>query len=669
MQLAIIKVILWPRDVSKKRRDILLKPGQLNIITGKSQTGKSAITPIIDYVLGSGKCTIPVGKIRDLTEWYGLLLQTSSSQMLIARRDPDAQAETTDMYLHEAESIAIPDRPAKNSARDTVLSRLNQLAGLPKLDFAPDAENPGFHSRPSFRDMAAFNFQPQYVVANPYTLFFKADTLEHREKLKAIFPLVLGAITGRTLALKRELSELRKELNQYTIELRSAEAGNAKWLAEVQSFYAAAKEVGLLPTAPDADDSWSIESYLRHLRTIPDAVQGGALPTMDVGNTDRAVEELLAIRNQEEYLAHELGVRRSRLARLREAGSLMGAYGTDLDRQALRLDAIGWFERVVSQEAMCPFCGTSQDSAKREVQDLMAVAAEFRDLSASVQDAPSALDKEIADLTAEIREFEGSLRQLRTRRAALDDRSAAVAARRQTIAQAYRLVGRLEQAMDNLDAVHTDSDTQKSIDQLRERIREIERIIDPKAERQRLDAALSKVTSAISHYAAILGYERSADRVELQTDELTVRVSSTRAGSRKDFLWEIGSGANWVGLHLATLLALHELFDGIKGSPVPQFLVVDQPSQIYFPERWPGDPNPKTKKAGDVSQAVSEDIEGVRRIFRALSEGIKRTDGRLQVLVTDHAGSITWQGVERVNVVAEWRGDNDYLIPREWESS
>ena len=39
--------------------------------------------------------------------------------------------------------------------------------------------------------MAAFNFQPQHIVANPYTLFFKADTTEHREKLRIIFPLAL----------------------------------------------------------------------------------------------------------------------------------------------------------------------------------------------------------------------------------------------------------------------------------------------------------------------------------------------------------------------------------------------------------------------------------------------------------------------------------------------
>ena len=47
----------------------------------------------------------------------------------------------------------------------------------------------------SFRDLVAFMFQPQNVVANPNVLFYKTDSYEHREKLKAIFPYVLGAVT------------------------------------------------------------------------------------------------------------------------------------------------------------------------------------------------------------------------------------------------------------------------------------------------------------------------------------------------------------------------------------------------------------------------------------------------------------------------------------------
>ena len=54
----------------------------------------------------------------------------------------------------------------------------------------------------------AFTFQPQNIVANPDVMFFKADTTEHREKLKTIFPYILGAITADVLQARFELDRL-----------------------------------------------------------------------------------------------------------------------------------------------------------------------------------------------------------------------------------------------------------------------------------------------------------------------------------------------------------------------------------------------------------------------------------------------------------------------------
>jgi hypothetical protein len=90
----------------------------------------------------------------------------------------------------------VPDRIAEKTTNvDAVKGVLNRLAGLSNLEFEPNTES-GFKSRPSFRDLMAFTFQPQNVVANPDVMFFKADTTEHREKLKTIFPYVLGAVTA-----------------------------------------------------------------------------------------------------------------------------------------------------------------------------------------------------------------------------------------------------------------------------------------------------------------------------------------------------------------------------------------------------------------------------------------------------------------------------------------
>ena len=49
------QLILWPKpkDVEPKFKSVLFELGKVNVITGESRTGKSAIIPIIDYCLGA----------------------------------------------------------------------------------------------------------------------------------------------------------------------------------------------------------------------------------------------------------------------------------------------------------------------------------------------------------------------------------------------------------------------------------------------------------------------------------------------------------------------------------------------------------------------------------------------------------------------------------------
>ncbi len=67
--------------------------------------------------------------------------------------------------------------------------------------------------------------------------------------------------------------------------------------------------------------------------------------------------------------------------------------------------------------------------------------------------------------------------------------------------------------------------------------------------------------------------------------DLTVKVIR---GTRDDYLWEIGSGANWLAYHVALTLALQVFFLGLPHHPVPGLLIYDQPSQVYFPRRAAG---------------------------------------------------------------------------------
>jgi hypothetical protein len=72
---------------------------------------------------------------------------------------------------------------------------------------------------------------------------------------------------------------------------------------------------------------------------------------------------------------------------------------------------------------------------------------------------------------------------------------------------------------------------------------------------------------------------------------------------------EMGSGQNWRWCHFLAHLALHKRCVD-KGRPVPRFLILDQPTQVYYPaERDAG---------GSLDVLKDADRGGVVRIFRWL---------------------------------------------------
>jgi len=131
------ELILWPKKPGVRPRRIRFELGKVNVITGASRTGKSAVTPIIDYCLGARTCAIPVKTIRDACAWFGVLVKTAQGEKLLARKEPGNQQGTDDMYVLEAANVVVPDQiPGKNSNADAVPAVFDELAGLTKLDFS-----------------------------------------------------------------------------------------------------------------------------------------------------------------------------------------------------------------------------------------------------------------------------------------------------------------------------------------------------------------------------------------------------------------------------------------------------------------------------------------------------------------------------------------------------
>ncbi len=72
------------------------------------------------------------------------------------------------------------------------------------------------------------------------------------------------------------------------------------------------------------------------------------------------------------------------------------------------------------------------------------------------------------------------------------------------------------------------------------------------------------ISKYAQHYGRIVELENNESIIKLDTRELTIRVLNDKGESA--WLSQIGSGANHLGYHVATLLALHEFF---ISKPIP----------------------------------------------------------------------------------------------------
>jgi Protein of unknown function (DUF3732) len=114
---------------------------------------------------------------------------------------------------------------------------------------------------------------------------------------------------------------------------------------------------------------------------------------------------------------------------------------------------------------------------------------------------------------------------------------------------------------------------------------------------------------------------------------------------------------------VAVALGLQQFFISLRSSPVPTFVVFDQPSQVYFPKRLAD----RGDRIPDEPPWQDQDVEAVRKIMKGMAAAIALTKNRLQIIVLDHASDSVWGSVPLIQSVEDWR-DGRALIPLDWIS-
>jgi hypothetical protein len=664
MQFFISHLVLWPTNRNLKIQTLSFVEDKVNVIHGRSRTGKSSIIAIIDYCLGASRCSIPVGTIREKVGWFALQIRIRDTWVLVARRTPEGGVGSGECHISTRVSrdAPFPDKIESTHNLSQFKDTFNRIARVTNISLADDfqdAEN--VENRPSYRDLVAFNFLPQHIVANPNILFYKSDSYKHKEKLKKVLPYALGIVDVEYLTKARDLARLQKALDALLREEEMRRRAFASWEAEVRALWSEAVELGLAAEV----DGVSTESRIQSLKALNDAHQNGQfverLRTPRYGYSNRLFREATELEESAQKEVDDLARELRDYERLSDrAKELAVAVNTEKSR-VVNLD---WLQRSLVRDEACVVCGSKTNHTHAVVKRLAKELSMVSRMSDALMEGPI-VDRQLEGLRGTLSEAEDALHEARMRRVQLEPKDSAPL---DSLGRAFVLLGRLQALLMALATLEGESDLAERIGTTRKKIEELEGYFEDAGRHEREREVGRKLSFLIEGYASRFKLKPESV-IALDQTELTLSFSRKQQ-VRKEYLWEIGSGANWMAYHLATFLALHEYFTEptrVNG-PVFSFLAIDQPSQVYFPSTLSGANllDGQTSQATRLRGTRDDDVADTRLIFEALVRGIERAKFRYQIIVLEHADRSIWGEVPHMHEVKAWKDEGDGLIPREW---
>lgn len=644
MSIQILDIVLY--STQGDRRVLSLRPGEMNIITGDSKTGKSALISIVDYCLGSSKCAVPEGVIRNNVAWYGVRFADGSSQHFVARRSPDPGKDTTsDAFYAVAAEVEIPEAEQLNATTniDTIVERLTNVVGIGlNLHEPPEGQTRDPLSA-KLRHALAFVFQPQNEISQPGHLFHKQSDNWVAQAIKDTLPYFLGAVDDDFVAKKTKLKDLRRKLRDRERSLGRLEAIAGEGLGSAAALISEARDVGIL-AADASPTTWeeAIELLQTAAKASPEEQLVRYEQSTDQAELGRLNGERARLREQLQRQQHELEAMRSLLAD-------EGGFAREASEQVSRLSSLNIFASP-DEEPCCPLCDQPTSSIPKPEQ-LQAEMQRAASQLGTVANHTPGLEALILEQEGRVADTRRLLRENRTSLEAIRQSDDRLQALRDASARRAHVLGRVSLFLETLPQIADTSELRREIAELGAEIAQLEEELSDDKIQERLDSILSVIGKRLTEWSERLELEHRGNPFRLDLRKLQVVADADTGPIPMD---RMGSGANWLGCHLIAHLALHTWFVR-KDRPVPRFLFLDQPSQVYFPaERDVG---------GSMAVLEDEDRIAVLRIFELIRDVVEALDGGFQVIVTEHADPTEdWY---QAAVVERWR-NGAALIPPDW---
>ncbi len=625
----------------------------VNVITGKSSTGKSAMIEIFDYCFGSSNYTIPEGVITECAKLYIVVLSLEKSSLILARKPGE---DGKRVFLKEE--------------NDEFVSNLNNLksAYFDKYDFIPLKDfkvELGNHfrlnitdtdedekikelrgrkdQRPSIRHTVSYMLQHQNLIANKHSLFYRFDEAEKRKETIDQFKIFAGFVTQDYYIKQQELNDFQRDLKKLELkkerEIDYQKTRESK-LTDLIAEYRAITGMNVFDV--------TVDNIIKHPKNYLEEI-GNKIVKVDYQSDvhENVLKDLQDKRNA------ILGEKRRLQSELHNVKSSID-YANEYLQHTIGFTST---ENSSVNEAACPFCNSSNENLQNKRNELQSAINWLNDelkktpyMLESFQADERKLEKEIAEKAIFLSEID---KQIKNKNVITEKLTQKQTLERQGMKILYKIEAFLEETID-----YSNSDIDKEIADKNNKIKALEKNLKENYDvAEKMRVAQNTIKLRMKEIGNEFDFETSYKPIDLEFDLKSFDLYHNKNG-KKIFLRSMGSGANWLYSHLTLFLSLQYYFCTLENaSVVPSILFLDQPSQVYFPsietDKEDNFDASKLRKDSDI-QAVTNLYE---QLVKHCIETEKRTGIMPQIIVTDHADHLKLKNADFEKLVnnRRWR--------------
>lgn len=638
-----IKNIVLYKSPDYPPRVLPFKTGAVNIITGASSTGKTAIIDIVDYCLGSKGFNVKGSKIRDYVSWFALTIQFENEQVFVARENPIflGQQSTNAICFYHADNVSVPT--FEELLNNSTISALNDFISN-KLGIKENLQISRTNTRDSlettFKHSRLFSFQPQNTIAEFKYLFFNQDDAFVTMAIKDAFPYILGAIREDELLIQQELTSRKKELNKLLREKKVEESIQEQSIKQLQLLVQEAIELDLVNKHVQIHNDEDAIAVLKKVLELDETIQS-------ISSENEQINTLL---EKKRKLKSELTNINNEIYAVKSFSNSTDSYQQQASSQHDRLLSIGLYKEPVNKTYWNSLIGEEVDVLTPTIEAINnSLRNLLHGLQFTEQEQPKIqrvlieLEKNKNEKTNEIMEIEASINNIYKQNEDL-------AKLKNINIKKGKVIGRISLFFESVNLTKTNSLLSQKIMNLSKEIARLESAIGQDEKENKINAILNKINIIMSSWSNKLNWEYQSYNLRFDIKKLTVFADSD---TKSESLQHMGSGENWLACHLLVHMALHKHFID-KKRPVPNFIIFDQPTQVHYPKGY---------KETSENKLESSDEIADKKMFKFIFDVVQELSPNLQVIITDHADFD--EPYFQSAIVEKWRGGNK-LVPEEW---